>query len=141
MKENEQEESLIFTEPRLVYATFGARFWAAVVDGVFVFLAWFIVVQFFGSSPIGGAINMTIVLLYYPLMESGPRQATLGKTGMSIKVTDLEGQRITLWQGIVRHLSRLLSVLIVFAGYFMMLWDGRRQTLHDRMAGTLVIKT
>src|SRR5581483_628575 len=32
--------------------------------------------------------------LYFALMESGAKQATLGKMALSIKVTDLEGRRI-----------------------------------------------
>ncbi len=141
MRQDTPEEISIFPERKIVYATFAARLWAAVIDGVLVLVAWFIVVSILGGSATGGLINLLILLLYYPLMEGSSGQATLGKTGLNIKVTDMDGEPIGVGRALARHLARLLSVGTVFVGYFMMLWSGKRQTLHDRVVGTLVLST
>ena len=134
----EQLQESIFPEKPVVYATFWARFWAGFLDEFLVFLAWFIVALSVKSSWVG-VINIIIAMVYNPLMEAGPRQATLGKTGLRIKVTDLEGNRITYGQAFGRHFGKILSTGILLIGYFMMLWSDKRQALHDRIAGTLVV--
>jgi uncharacterized RDD family membrane protein YckC len=73
-------------------------------------------------------------------MESGKQQATVGKMALGLKVTDLNGQRISLGRATGRHFGKWVSTIILFFGYFMMLWDEKNQTLHDKMAGTLVVK-
>ena len=74
------------------------------------------------------------------LLESGAKQATLGKRAMGIKVTDVNGNRISFGQATGRHFGKWISSIILLIGYLMMLWDERKQTLHDKMAGTLVVK-
>ena len=66
--------------------------------------------------------------------------ATIGKKAMRIKVTDLAGNRISFGQATGRHFGKILSAIILLFGYFMMLWDDKSQTLHDKIAGTLVIQ-
>jgi uncharacterized RDD family membrane protein YckC len=73
-------------------------------------------------------------------MESGQKKATLGKQAMGLKVTDLSGGRINFGQASIRHFGKFISAIILFIGYLMMLWDSKKQTLHDKIAGTLVIK-
>jgi len=128
----------IFPEQPVIYATFWARFWAAFVDEFFVFMAWFIIAMSVKDSWVG-IINILIALLYNPLMEASPRQATLGKTGLGIKVTDLEGNRMTYGQAFGRHFGKILSWSLLLIGFFMMLWSSKRQALHDRIAGTIVV--
>lgn len=139
MQREEQIEESIFPVQRIVYAKFSSRLVAAIVDGVFVFLAWFMLELFFKEGYIKLGLEGLIVLLYYPLMEGGGRQATLGKISMNIRVADLRGNRISMGQAFIRHVCRVASAAILLAGYFMMLWDERRQTLHDRIASTIVI--
>ena len=128
----------IFPEKPVVYATLWQRFWAGFVDGFFVFMAWFIIGLSIKNAWVV-SINILIWLLYAPLMEASPRQATLGKTGLRIKVTDLEGNRITYGQAFGRHLGKIISFAILLIGFFMMLWSDKRQALHDRIAGTIVV--
>ena len=46
------------------------------------------------AGAIAYAADLLLWLLYYALMESSPLQATLGKMALSIRVTDMAGQRI-----------------------------------------------
>lgn len=79
------------------------------------------------------------VWLYYALMESSESQATLGKKAVGIKVTDLEGNQVSFARATGRLVGHLVSGIIFSFGFAMAVFTSRRQTLHDMMAGTLVV--
>jgi uncharacterized RDD family membrane protein YckC len=85
-------------------------------------------------------ISGIIDWLYFALMESSPRQATLGKMALNIKVTDLQGRRISFLRATGRHFSKILSTVILLIGYLMAAFTERKQALHDMIAGTLVVR-
>jgi uncharacterized RDD family membrane protein YckC len=78
--------------------------------------------------------------IYHALLESSTWQATIGKRAMGIRVTDEAGRRITFGRAVGRHCARLLCELTLFLGYLMILMTARGQGLHDRIAGTLVVR-
>lgn len=78
--------------------------------------------------------------LYFAILESSWRQATIGKSIMHLKVTDQEGRRISFLRATGRHLGKVLSSAIFAIGYFMAAFTERKQALHDMVAGTLVVK-
>ncbi|HUM47783.1 MAG TPA: RDD family protein, partial [Chitinophagales bacterium] len=55
--------------------------------------------------------SMALNWLYYSLMESSHRQATIGKMAIGIKVTDLEGNRISFLNATGRYFGKILSGL------------------------------
>jgi uncharacterized RDD family membrane protein YckC len=74
-------------------------------------------------------------------MESSEKQATIGKMALGIQVIDASTLgRVSFGKATVRHFGKILSGLILLIGYLMMLWDDRSQTLHDKLAGTLIVK-
>ena len=79
-------------------------------------------------------------LVYGSVMEASPRQATYGKFLMGLKVTDEAGNRISSGQAFGRNFAKLICILTVGIGYLTGFFDRRQQCLHDKMAGTLVIK-
>ena len=135
----EQLQESIFPEKVVTYASFWQRFGAAFVDGFLIFLSWFIIGLSFRAGTVG-FLCMLILLMYGPLMEASRLQATVGKKGLRIKVTDLEGRRISYGVAFARHFAKILSGAILLIGYFMMLWTSKSQALHDRIAGTIVVK-
>ena len=107
--------------------------------------------------------------LYFILCESSPRQATLGKFLLGLKVTDMDGNRLKVatasWRTACKlaffeigHLSFLFPtplfdepepsfrvgfviVIALMAVYFAVtLITPRRQSLHDLIAKTLVVR-
>jgi uncharacterized RDD family membrane protein YckC len=79
--------------------------------------------------------------LYFAGMESSERQATFGKTVMSLRVTNYEGQRISFGHATGRFFAKIVSGLIPFAiGYIMAAFTEKKQALHDLIAGTLVLR-
>jgi len=77
--------------------------------------------------------------LYYALMESSAKQATLGKMAISIKVTDMAGNRISFGRATGRYFGKYVSALIMYIGFLMAGFTQQKQALHDIMAGCLVV--
>jgi uncharacterized RDD family membrane protein YckC len=78
--------------------------------------------------------------IYHALLESSVWQATLGKRALGIQVTDEQGERVTLRRAAGRHLGRLLCQFTLFFGYLLIMLTARGQGLHDKVAGTLVVR-
>jgi uncharacterized RDD family membrane protein YckC len=93
----------------------------------------------FNTSPLGTIIAFLGGWLYFALMESSARQATLGKMAIGAKVTDLQGQRIGFARATGRYFAKILSAVILLIGYIMVGLTKRKQGLHDMIAGTLVL--
>jgi len=73
-------------------------------------------------------------------MESSVRQATIGKGILGLRVTDLDGNRITFLRAAIRDLAKIISAFILLIGFIMVAFTERKQGLHDMIAGTLVVK-
>jgi uncharacterized RDD family membrane protein YckC len=92
-------------------------------------------------TTMGTAMLITAVItwLYFALLESSPWQATLGKLALAMRVTDLDGHRISFPRALGRYLAKFLSTIILCIGFLMVGWTRRKQGLHDMIAGTLVL--
>ncbi|MDR7194285.1 RDD family protein [Luteimonas terrae] len=77
--------------------------------------------------------------VYYVTMESSARQATLGKMAVGIKVTGLDGARMTRGRALGRWASHLVNYLTLYIGYLVALFTQRKQGLHDMVASTYVV--
>jgi uncharacterized RDD family membrane protein YckC len=86
------------------------------------------------------ALGLAIGWVYRAGMESSRHQATLGKMAMRLKVVDLGGRRLSLGRATARHFSKFLSLLSFGIGYLMVGFDEQKRSLHDLIAGTLVIR-
>lgn len=78
--------------------------------------------------------------LYYALLQSSSRQATLGQMALGLRATDLEGRRISFARATGRHFATVLTGLTFGIGYLLVLLTTRKQTLHDLIAGTVVVR-
>jgi uncharacterized RDD family membrane protein YckC len=79
--------------------------------------------------------------LYHALMESSSKGATLGKMALGIRVTDMQGNRITFGRASGRYFGKFLSNLTFGIGYVIAGFTQRKQALHDMVAGCLVVNT
>jgi uncharacterized RDD family membrane protein YckC len=78
--------------------------------------------------------------LYGAGLESSRAQATVGKRWMGLKVTDGHGQRLSFLHATGRYAAKYLSALPCFLGFIAALFSSRNLTLHDRLAGTRVVR-
>lgn len=149
------------------------RVLAAVVDGLVLMIPIIIIWVIFGLLMGGNmAVNIIITLIasliitagivaYKVVLESGPRQATVGKMVFGLQVVDAEGgQRVPVqqalirtwpwWLGLANFLSpvpvlgilislAILGVWIALLVLFIM--DPNGQSIHDKMARCMVMKT
>lgn len=135
------------------YAGFVSRLIAYVVDQL-ILVGFFSIVTFVASFIlesvrvgeyvrifVAGLIflfNVTIYLTYFLgfWMLAGQ---TPGKALMGLRIVRSDGNRLNLRRAIIRLAGYWLSASLLFLGYLMVLIDARRQALHDKLAGTLVV--
>ena len=86
-----------------------------------------------------GTLDFLALLIYLIVMEGSRYQASFGKMALGLKVVDTEGNRLTFLRAAGRNVSKLLSFLTFFIGFMMAGWTNRKQALHDKVAGCLVI--
>ena len=86
-----------------------------------------------------GIVIIVIPWLYYAGFESSRSQATPGKLLMRIVVTDLDGNKPSFARVTLRHFAKFISTLIIFLGFLMIGLTSKRQGLHDKIAGCLVL--
>lgn len=140
-----------------VYAGFWRRFVAALIDTIILTIGavpivfiWGIIRSVLGAlvaegiveGMVAGVYIISIVLnwLYFTLLESSSKQATLGKMAIGIIVTDLNGSRISFGKANGRYWGKIVSGIILSIGFLMAGFTQKKQALHDFMAGTLVVK-
>jgi uncharacterized RDD family membrane protein YckC len=101
----------------------------AVVASLLTFYGLFILVAVVGGW------------LYFALMESSERQATLGKLALGLTVTNDQLQRMTFGRATGRYFAKIITGLIPFGiGYMMAGFTEKKQALHDMIASTFVFK-
>lgn len=82
---------------------------------------------------------LVLGVLYFAVCESSAWQGTLGKLALGIRVTDLQGRRISFSRALGRYFAKILSAIILGIGFLMVAWTQRKQGLHDMICDTLVL--
>lgn len=123
------------------YAGFWIRMVAALIDTVILMVLSGALMLLTGDTPgIVFGLNFFISAAYYISLESGTRQATIGKQLMRLRVTDVHHGRISREDAAIRFFSKIPSAILLFAGFLMVFFDSKGQGLHDKIAGTIVLK-
>jgi uncharacterized RDD family membrane protein YckC len=119
-------------------AGFWRRFAAAFIDGVLVGIVDTILRLFLHEA--GAALAILVSFVYYTYFH-GTTGQTPGDAALGIKVLDIETREVIGYQrAFIRALVSIVSGLVVVLGYLWMLWDPRKQTWHDKAAGSLPIR-
>jgi len=95
------------------------------------------ILAFYAIAIFGGFV---ITWLYFAGLESSARQATFGKSVMGMRVTDLNGNRISFGRASGRYFGKIISGMILDIGFIMAGFTEKKQALHDMIAGTLVMR-
>lgn len=82
---------------------------------------------------------MIMQWLYCAVLESSRKQATVGKMILNIKVTDMDGNRITFARASGRFFAKIISGLIFNIGYIIAAFTEKKQALHDIIADCLIV--
>ncbi|HLA39004.1 MAG TPA: RDD family protein [Candidatus Glassbacteria bacterium] len=132
---------LIYYPDRIFWKLFHWIHLGGWYEGLTGWLADRLSVPFFGGpGEMPFWVALVIYILYYAVFEASWRQATPGKLLMGVFVTDEAGHKLTFQRALGRAVGRLLSMVVCFFGFFIALLSSRSQTLHDKMAATLVLE-
>ncbi|MBI2590329.1 MAG: RDD family protein [Candidatus Blackburnbacteria bacterium] len=133
------------------YVGFGRRFVAWILDAIILGVVGWIVGLLLGGVlgfqntattlvSIGNLISLVIWIGYAVFYQASVGQ-TLGKKVMGIKVVDAQGKTPNMLTFFLREIvGKMVSGIILGIGYLMVLWDSRKQALHDKIASTYVVK-
>jgi uncharacterized RDD family membrane protein YckC len=122
------------------------RVGATVVDAL-VFLVPYVIL-IFAVKYVGGFIALVAYAAYMVLMLSRSGQ-TIGNRAVGTRVVNAEtGQMLTTGRALGRWAASFLFsffwflvLLPIILDFLWPLWDAKHQTLHDKIAGTLVVRT
>ena len=87
----------------------------------------------------GIVITLALFWGYFVGFEVSKYEATPGKIAMALRVTDMEGRRVGVIRSTVRHFAKFLTIATLSIGFFIAIFTRKRQTLHDLIAGCVVI--
>ncbi|MEA5530835.1 RDD family protein [Dolichospermum sp. UHCC 0684] len=87
-------------------------------------------------------LSVIFTWLHFALAESSVKQSTYGQGICKIIVSDMNGKRISLWRATWRFIVKILLTFLTFGlgDMIFMLFNQKNRSLHDILAGTLVIK-
>ena len=127
------------------YGGFWVRVIAYLVDSVIVVTLLFLVVGGLAFAGDAGAFLITLAvylvpLLYFVLMQSSARQATLGKQLLGLKVATVDGERISLLRSLGREVAKIASAIPLCIGFLLAAFTSRKQALHDMVVSTTVTR-
>lgn len=121
-------------------AGFWRRFGAALIDGILLGVVNAILRLVLGG--LGELLALLVTVAYFTYFHGRTGQ-TPGNAALGLRVLDARdriGQPIGYGRAALRWLVSLVSGLVILLGYLWMLWDPRKQTWHDKAAGSLPVR-
>lgn len=101
--------------------------------------------QWFGTERLAHVIATTLaivmgilIILLYDIGFWLLAGQTPGKRALGVRIVRTDGQRMVIGNAVRREIGYLISA-ILFLGFLWVIVDNRRQALHDKLAGTLVL--
>ena len=133
------------------YVGFWTRFGAALIDTVFIIIITFpILFLIYGSEyfdfeeTIQGAYDF-ILSYAFPLIATVLfwiyKAATPGKMVLSAIVDAKTDNKLTIRQSIIRYIGYYISIIPLGLGFISIIFDDKNQGWHDKIAGTIVIRS
>ena len=122
------------------------RFAALVIDIAVMWIPLAFLTRDMDKIP-GLFVGIAVGVTYFSLLNGGRRGQTLGKMVWDVRVRDAAtGGPLGVPKAAIRYLAPTLLFLIPIAGFILWivdglwpLWDGRRQAMHDKLAGSMVV--
>ena len=126
------------------YGGFWIRLVAYVIDSAIVtigFVAIMFLLGMMGLELAGAQIIFLVLgILYWALMQSSKRQATIGKSLCGLKVGGPNGERISVGRALGREAAKIISSLTMLIGFVIAAFTRNKQALHDFVASTYVVR-
>lgn len=122
------------------YAGFGRRLAAQLLDALML-SAVGALLGLLAPDSVGVQVLVAVGSVLYYVLFIGMRGQTPGKMALGVRVVGPDGGVPGVGRAFLREvLGKFVSSLILCVGYLWMLWDAKRQCVHDKIAGTLVLR-
>lgn len=118
-------------------ATFGQRALAWLIDIVILAAIGEIFTRINPKEANG--LSALVDLGYMVLLLGGPFGQTIGAKIARVRVVDMQGKPLGYLRATARYFVSGISAIVLGLGYLWMLRDNNNQTIHDKVAGSLVI--
>ena len=138
------------------YAGFFRRLAALLVDTLILTLTagsvlWFFTYVYdytfasdYAIRDLAPLIDFVLLILacgaYYSYFEGGKGNSTPGKRLLHLQVNNRNGLPIGNKQALLRFIGRLVSTATFGIGFLIALFNRKHRTLHDLIAGTIVVQ-
>jgi uncharacterized RDD family membrane protein YckC/cytoskeletal protein CcmA (bactofilin family) len=114
-------------------AGFMPRFLASLLD---IFLLFMVLIV---AGPFAAPLLLPFGIIYFVAMWTW-KGTTLGSLVFGLKVIRTDGRPITFAVALVRSLASVFSLMVLFLGFLWAAWDREKQSWHDKIAGTVVVR-
>lgn len=129
------------------YAGFWIRAWANFLDGlvlmipsILIRISFSLIMPEMIEKMVAPVLGMAVSWGYFIYMTD-KYQATLGKKWCGLKVVAENQEKLNITQIILREtVGKLVSAFILLIGYIMVAFTEKKQGLHDKLAGSVVIR-
>ena len=120
-------------------AGFWRRFAGLLIDGILLSIVTGIVSRAIHGTT-GSLVGFVIDAAYFTILIGASRGQTLGQMALGIRVIDFNtGGPIGYGRAFIRWIVSIISTIVIFLGYFWMLWDKEKQCWHDKAANDVVV--
>ena len=126
------------------YAGFGSRLGAFIIDVLigFAFAVPGNLISAAGAETLGTLVSLAgtiaFLVLYCKKVSQGQ---SWGQKVTGVRVVDVtSGASISAGRVFGRQLAKIVSQIVCFLGFFWMIWDPKKQTWHDKIVNTIVVK-
>ncbi len=90
---------------------------------------------------LGGILGALLQVCYFTILTWRYGQ-TLGKKALNLRVVTTEYDSLTFGKAFLREvIGKFISTVMLFIGFLWVAWDEKKQAVHDKLAGTYVVKT
>lgn len=90
---------------------------------------------------LGGLLGALLQAAYFTILTWRYGQ-TLGKKALNLKVVTTDYEPLSFGKAFLREvIGKAISTVILFIGFLWVAWDEKKQAVHDKLAGTYVVKT
>lgn len=127
----------------MAYANFLQRINSATIDGLIFFIYLLLVVKGGEQDPALAVVSFfiaTAVALFVTAILSFRYSGTPGNLLLNCQIVDADtGNPVNFKQAMLRSLGLFLTIASLGLGLLWVLFNKRKQALHDRIANTIVV--
>ena len=118
-------------------AGFWIRFVAIIIDSIIVGSVTGVLSM---VSPSLSLVGYLLAIVYWVYFPSSDMMGTPGKSLLGLKITDNDGNQISMGTAFMREiLGKFVSAIVLYIGFLIVGFSDKKRGLHDMIAGTLVV--